>query len=196
MRKSITTIVIGTAAATMLSACDRPAAPPPPEPEPTPTASPASILREDVVAPEEVVEVAEPLNVVVPFADGGVELDDAAQQAIDKIVASDLFADGGKITLRGHTDSAGYDEANLRASRRRAEAVADALEEAGADPERFEIIPLGEMRPVAPNANLDGSENEQGRARNRRVDVHIALSDDQTDAPTLDETEAVVDDSQ
>ncbi|WP_236672138.1 hypothetical protein [Croceicoccus sp. YJ47] len=49
------------------------------------------------------------------------------------------------------------------------------LEDNGIDADRIEIIALGEMRPLAPNANLDGTANEANRARNRRVDIHIAI---------------------
>jgi OOP family OmpA-OmpF porin len=31
----------------------------------------------------------------------------------------------------------------------------------------------GETRPIAPNANEDGSDNPEGRARNRRAELNI-----------------------
>ena len=141
-------------------------------------AEPVSILRDDMDARVAQNDPLEPLAATVPFAQGGTELSDEALSAIAAIVASRQFAQGGAITLRGHTDSAGHDEANLRASQHRAEAVARALEQAGADSQRISIVALGEMRPIAPNARLDGSPDEEGRARNRRVDVSIALPDD------------------
>jgi OOP family OmpA-OmpF porin len=35
------------------------------------------------------------------------------------------------------------------------------------------VIGLGEDRPVAPNAHLDGSDDPEGRARNRRVEIEV-----------------------
>lgn len=162
-----------------LAGCER-AAPPPPEPTPTatpmpePTTSPISILRETPEAPTEEVVPSEPFIIVVPFAEGGTALSEAAEAAIGEVVASRQFELGGRIVLRGHTDSVGHDQANLRASQRRAEAVAKALEESGADSEKITIIALGEMRAIAPNAKLDGTPDEEGRAMNRRVEVTVA----------------------
>src|SRR5690606_40300595 len=99
---------------------------------------------------------------------------EAAEAVLGKVLESRQLAEGWPIVLRGHTDSAGHDEANLRVSRRRAEAVAEWLTERGVDPGRIEVVALGEQRPVAPNARLDGTPDEEGRARNRRVTVSIA----------------------
>jgi OOP family OmpA-OmpF porin len=46
------------------------------------------------------------------------------------------------------------------------------------------VIALGEARPVAPNANLDGSDNPGGRARNRRVDITVSPGEQPAPAPT------------
>lgn len=143
-------------------------------PEPDTSKSPISILRE---SPEPILEPAvpqEPFDATVPFAEGGTALSDQAAAVIAEIVASRQFELGGKITLRGHTDSVGHDKANLRASKKRAESVAKALENAGANAGNIEIIPIGEMRPIAPNAKLDGTADEEGRAMNRRVEVSVA----------------------
>src|SRR5690606_30153070 len=101
----------------------------------------------------------------------------------------DQLAEGWPVVLRGHTDSVGHDEANLRASRRRAEAVANWLVEHGVSEERIEIIALGEQRPIAPNALPDGSPDEEGRAKNRRVTVHIVPADAETPTETPPEPE-------
>ncbi|RVQ69199.1 OmpA family protein [Croceicoccus ponticola] len=171
-------IALISVAAITLAACDR-TADPDDAPASTaishtgPTATPISILRENA---EPVVDdgiPTEPLEISVPFAQGGTSLSAGAEKAIAEIVASSQFKLGGDILLRGHTDAVGDDQANLRVSRSRAEAVAKALEEAGATADNITIIPIGEMRPVAPNAKLDGTPDEEGRARNRRVEVTV-----------------------
>ena len=162
-----------------LGGCEKPVDRAPETPAPTASAPlaevPASILRESPVPKtSEPAIPAEPFTATVSFAQGGANLDEAAQEVIAQVLASAQFAHGGAITLWGHSDSIGADEANLRASRRRAEAVAMALEEAGVPTDRITVIAMGEMRPVAPNARLDGTPDEAGRALNRRVEISVA----------------------
>jgi len=149
-------------------------------PEPS---APVSIFRPEA----EVVPVEAPLtplDVSVSFAGGGDALTEAAKGQLAEILGSPQMELGTGIILRGHTDSSGFDEANLRASKRRAEAVQNYLIENGIAENRIKIIALGEMRPVAPNAKLDGTPDEEGRAANRRVDVTIAVPGAPATAPT------------
>lgn len=145
-----------------------------PAAEPLATPTPISIIRPDVIAAQTVEPPLPPLETTVPFAEGGSELSADAERVLAEVLASDQAAEGWPIVLRGHTDSVGHDEANLRVSRRRAEAVAEWLVENGVSEEKIEIIALGEQRPIAPNALPDGRPDEEGRAKNRRVTVHIA----------------------
>ena len=136
-------------------------------------AEPASIIRPDA-SPEAIAEEPpEPLAATIPFPDGGYELDAAARKLLRALLASDQAGEGWPIVLRGHTDSEGSDQGNLFASRKRAEAVAGWLAAKGVAEKRIEVIALGEQRPLAPNAHLDGSPDEEGRRRNRRVEVWI-----------------------
>ena len=141
---------------------------------PVPEETPISILRPDITAEASPVPEPEPLEAVVPFAGGGHALDAAAEATLAGVLASPQLARGWPIVLRGHTDSAGDDRANLRVSRLRADAAADWLVEHGVDKGRITTIPLGEQRPIAPNAHLDGTPDTEGRAKNRRVTVTIA----------------------
>lgn len=145
-------------------------------------AAPKSILRPDVVEPEPAPPPLEPLDVVISFAASGAALDDRARQTLDAMLAEPAFAAGGKITLRGHSDSRGHDGDNLVASRKRAEAVRAYLINKKVAPDRITLVALGETRPIAPNAKLDGSDDPEGRARNRRVEIEVSLP--QPPAPT------------
>jgi OOP family OmpA-OmpF porin len=152
-------------------------------PEPAPTASPrpavsaspsASIIRPEIT-PEPVVDLPPPpLEQTIDFPEGGSRLDPAAEQALTALLDSEQLADGWPIVLGGHSDSAGGDQANLAASRKRAEAVARWLREHDVAEDRIEIVAFGEQNPVAPNAKPDGTPNEAGRAKNRRVEIRIA----------------------
>ncbi|MBX3594006.1 MAG: OmpA family protein [Sphingomonas sp.] len=102
-----------------------------------------------------------------------MRLNDAARAQIDTLLETPAMQAGGAITLRGHSDSRGSDGDNLVASRKRAEAVAAYLTAHGVAADRIAVIALGETRPIAPNANLDGTDNPDGRAKNRRVDIVV-----------------------
>ncbi|HEY8547774.1 MAG TPA: OmpA family protein [Acidimicrobiales bacterium] len=76
-----------------------------------------------------------------------------------------------EITIGGHTDSDGDEAANQDLSERRAEAVRAELDAELGDGFTFSVAGYGETQPVAPNAHDDGSDNPEGRALNRRVEI-------------------------
>jgi len=84
--------------------------------------------------------------------------------------ATDTLKDnpGVHITVEGNTDSQGAEIYNERLSVRRAEAVFRYLVNRGIAPERMEVVGYGESKPVASN------DTEEGRAQNRRVELHVA----------------------
>ena len=82
-------------------------------------------------------------------------------------------AQGRRVSIEGHTDAIGSEEANQRLSERRAASVAGALTTSGVDQARVTTSGYGERYPVAPNTNPDGSDNSAGRAKNRRVEIII-----------------------
>ena len=79
-----------------------------------------------------------------------------------------------RVEVAGHTDSVGTDAYNQRLSERRAQAVYDHLTSNGVTADRL-VGPTGygESRPIAPNTNADGSDNPEGRARNRRTELNV-----------------------
>ncbi|ADV28109.1 OmpA/MotB domain protein [Pseudoxanthomonas suwonensis 11-1] len=79
-----------------------------------------------------------------------------------------------RVEVAGHTDSRGTDAYNQKLSERRAKAVYDYLTSNGIDASRL-VGPIGygESRPIAPNANPDGSDNPEGRAKNRRTELNV-----------------------
>lgn len=175
--RTLTALVIPLA----LAACDtRGDAEPAPEATPEISADPmneatVSILRPDIVQPELPVPALVPLKVTIGFPEGGSALDDAAQEALRGVLASDQLSMGGPIALDGHSDSGGNDSANQSVSRARAEAVRDWLVDNGVSADRITITAFGEQNPAGPNALPDGSPNEEGRAANRRVELRIML---------------------
>lgn len=72
-----------------------------------------------------------------------------------------------KVYIEGHTDSTGTAAYNQQLSQARAEAVRQALVQAGVGPDRIIARGLGEGFPVASN------DTQAGRQLNRRVDIVV-----------------------
>ena len=77
------------------------------------------------------------------------------------------------IEIQSHTDNKGSDAYNLKLSQKRAESVVAYLISKGIAAKRLKAQGYGESKPIAPNQNADGSDNPDGRARNRRTDFKI-----------------------
>lgn len=179
-------------AALALSGCDRQAKAPAEKETPVAKDSEGkkSIFRPEFqVEPIGGEEAPPPLDSRIEFPEGA-DLTETAKAELATILESPQLAEGGAIILRGHSDSGGDDEANMRVSKERAEAVRDWLVENGVADDRITVIAFGEQNPVAPNALPDGSANEKGRAANRRVDIHVdtVIKPEPTKEPTLAET--------
>lgn len=88
--------------------------------------------------------------------------------------AADIISQKGKglILISGYTDSKGTDAYNKRLSLARAQAVKNWFEAQGLH-QNYQTEGLGAANPVAPNANDDGSDNPEGRAKNRRVEIIV-----------------------
>lgn len=85
-------------------------------------------------------------------------------------------ARAGTVTVTGYTDDVGDDAYNQDLSERRAEAVHAALASAVDRADlAFEVSGRGEADPVAPN-QIDGVDNPDGRARNRRVTIRYTAA--------------------
>ncbi len=72
-----------------------------------------------------------------------------------------------EVSVEGHTDAIGSIPYNQRLSERRANSVADYLSRGGIRRSRLHTVGYGKTRPVATNETADG------RAQNRRVELHI-----------------------
>jgi outer membrane protein OmpA-like peptidoglycan-associated protein len=79
-----------------------------------------------------------------------------------------------RYMVEGHTDAKGTDVYNLGLSNRRAKSVRDWFVKHGAVTSRdITTVGLGEGSPVAPNERPDGSDDPEGRQRNRRVEIVV-----------------------
>lgn len=71
------------------------------------------------------------------------------------------------INVQGHTDSTGTAAYNQRLSNRRAQSVANYLEDLGVRGSRIDANGYGESKPRASNASASG------RQKNRRVEIYV-----------------------
>ncbi|WP_223167029.1 OmpA family protein [Nonomuraea sp. SYSU D8015] len=108
----------------------------------------------------------------VLFALDKWQLTAKARQRLAK-VAEKVGAEGagGVVKIEGHTDDQGSDAYNLTLSRRRAQAVEQAMRTLLTGPGvTLHASGYGESRPKLPNI-VDGRPVDENRAKNRRVEI-------------------------
>jgi len=91
-------------------------------------------------------------------------------EAIDQISkVGDILAkySDDRVKIEGYTDSSGAASHNEELSLRRATAVKQVLLSRGVQEKQILVTGLGETKPIADN------KTAEGRAKNRRVEVHI-----------------------
>ena len=110
----------------------------------------------------------------ITFKTGGAAFDKRALSTLDELVRTAKSCVNIVITVGGHTDSAGSEEANKRLSQRRAQAVVDYFIGSGLDANHLKAIGYGETKPIATN------DTARGRVQNRRIQFTVRSSGDAT----------------
>ena len=100
-------------------------------------------------------------------------LRDESFPVLDQLVSMMNENKDMRLEIGAHTDSKGTDAYNLKLSDARAKSVVDYLIGKGIAVDRLESKGYGESKPVAENANADGSDNPEGRQKNRRTEFKI-----------------------
>ena len=104
----------------------------------------------------------------VQFATGTANLNTSAREGLARFAGIVASYPGLQFNVEGHTDSTGSLATNNDLSLRRAGAVREYLIAQGISPERIDVAGLGPSRPIADNST------DQGRARNRRVEIVLS----------------------
>jgi outer membrane protein OmpA-like peptidoglycan-associated protein len=127
---------------------EKPATPPPPKTE---------VTNEEIKLKEN-----------VDFETDSAKLLPSSKPLLDEVVTvMKEHPDIEHVRVGGHTDSTGDKAHNLKLSDDRAASVKQYLVEHGIAADRLASKGYGEARPIADN------KTEEGRAQNRRVDIHI-----------------------
>lgn len=77
------------------------------------------------------------------------------------------------LEISSHTDSVDTESFNMKLSQERAQSVVDYLITKGIEKERLVPKGYGESMPIAPNSNPDGTDNPEGRQKNRRTEFKV-----------------------
>jgi outer membrane protein OmpA-like peptidoglycan-associated protein len=128
---------------------------------------------EDLTVQESETEVRIDLAADVLFDFDKADLLPKAEETLQKAAA--LIKERkakGTVRIEGHTDAKGNDAYNQKLSERRADAVKRWFESHGLH-EQWATAGFGAKKPVAPNAKPDGSDDPEGRAKNRRVEIVV-----------------------
>jgi outer membrane protein OmpA-like peptidoglycan-associated protein len=127
---------------------EKPATPPPPKTE---------VTNEEIKLKEN-----------VDFETDSAKLLPSSKPLLDEVVTvMKEHPDIEHVRVGGHTDSTGDKAHNLKLSDDRAASVKQYLVDHGIAADRLASKGYGEARPIADN------KTEEGRAQNRRVDIHI-----------------------
>lgn len=104
---------------------------------------------------------------------------------IDSVLGLLAQNPGWMVEVQGHTDSKGTDEYNDALSKRRATEVQKYMIKKGLAKDRIVVKTFGKKQPAVANELPDGSDDPEGRAKNRRVEFKIIV-DQPDDAPEFE----------
>jgi len=119
-------------------------------------------------------EVRIELAADVLFDFDSAEIQAKARQPLARIAKFIGDSAKGQVQILGYTDGKGSAQYNQGLSERRARSVETwFVDKDGLRQVAFATQGMGMRDPVAPNTKPDGSDNPQGRAKNRRVEIII-----------------------
>ncbi|MBA3562927.1 MAG: OmpA family protein [Gammaproteobacteria bacterium] len=129
---------------------------------------------QDLALEETDTEIRIDLAADVLFAFDSAELQPQAAATLQQAAAVIRERATGTVRIEGHTDAKGDDAYNQALSERRANAVRDwFVNEGGLSDLSFATRGFGESVPLAPNAKPDGTDDPEGRQKNRRVEIRV-----------------------
>lgn len=104
----------------------------------------------------------------INFDSGKSDIQEAANETLQAIVAILKEFPKANFVVEGHTDSTASEKFNQKLSEARAQKVVDYLTSNGVDASRLTSVGFGETAPITSN------DTKEGRTTNRRVEVKLA----------------------
>jgi outer membrane protein OmpA-like peptidoglycan-associated protein len=102
------------------------------------------------------------------------EIKQEAEASLQNVATVVRANPGATVSIEGHTDGRGADDYNQKLSEARAASVKQWLvAHAQVNGASVATRGWGKTKPVAPNAKPDGSDDPDGRAKNRRVEIVV-----------------------
>jgi len=129
-------------------------------------------LREQLVGTGvQVVREGDNIRLVMPnnitFGLNRSEVQSGFYATLNSVAKVLVEFDESVLAVNGHTDSSGADSYNMELSIKRAQSVANYLQQQQISGDRLRVRGYGESMPIATN------DSEAGRAKNRRVELLI-----------------------
>ena len=120
-------------------------------------------------------EIRIDLSADVLFDFDKATLKSEAEPSLQKVATATVLNANptAKVSIDGHTDGKGADAYNQALSEQRAASVKQWLVAAGVNGANITTRGWGKTKPVAQNAKPDGSDDPEGRAENRRVEIVV-----------------------
>lgn len=150
-------------------------APPPPAPAPTasrPATPPPTNNNDAARAREaELARMRSTMAEIIFFDYDRSEIRADSRAVLDRKTRIMRDEPTVRIRIEGHADERGSTEYNLALGQRRAQAVKDYFANYGLNADRFEVVSLGEERPLV------NASNEQAWAQNRRAEFAVTAGD-------------------
>ena len=101
------------------------------------------------------------------------QLHERAQKQLH-IVAELLKSNSSrKLRITGHTDAMGTDDYNVALSQARAKSVKEQLVALGVSEDQVITEGMGKAVPLSPNQKADGTDDPEGRSKNRRAEIFL-----------------------
>jgi outer membrane protein OmpA-like peptidoglycan-associated protein len=128
----------------------------------------------DLQVKESDTEIRIEMSADVLFDFDRADIKKEARPSLEKV--ADIVREHSRaaVAVEGHTDGKGSAAYNQTLSERRASSVARWLKgRKGLNRVRFDVRGFGASKPVAPNAKPDGSDDPDGRQKNRRVEIAV-----------------------
>ena len=137
-----------------------------------------SVVQEEIVAKEVISKVKKVEKHIlfydnINFKTESSDLSNSEKSKLDKLIEDLKINPKWMVNSIGHTDNTGSMKYNQILSVLRSESVKTYMINRGISFKRIETIGMGEIHPIAENLAVDGSDNPNGRAANRRVEIQI-----------------------